>query len=100
MHPHLHTERTSGECCSQTVSIRVQASLLSLVACEDLIAALEECHARGLLWKSMGMCGGAKDQLSKCLKGERTKQLAVNQSSSGEKKQKIKQLWEEVDRNS
>lgn len=35
MHPHLHTKDNK--------------------ACEEVMDILEACHARGFLWKSMGM---------------------------------------------
>ncbi|KAL8419744.1 hypothetical protein RB594_002784 [Gaeumannomyces avenae] len=80
MHPHLHTQSSAG--------------------CEEVIAAFEECHARGFLWKSMGMCNGAKDALSKCLRAERVKRQTENRSATGDKKARIKAAWKEIDENS
>jgi COX assembly mitochondrial protein 2 len=48
----------------------------------------------------MGMCNEAKTQLGNCLKAQRTKQLAYNQDNATQKRERIKQLWEDVDKNS
>jgi len=62
--------------------------------------AFEECHANGFLWKSMGMCNDAKRALSQCLRAERMKRLAQNQSETKAKQTHIRALWKEVDENS
>ncbi len=68
--------------------------------CEEVIAAFEECHARGFLWKSMGMCNEAKRALSQCLKVERMKRVAENRTGAQEKQAKVRALWKEIDENS
>jgi hypothetical protein len=45
------------------------------------------------------MCNEAKTELGKCLKSERTKHLATNQDDAAQKRQRIRDLWEDVDRN-
>ncbi|KAI1499138.1 cytochrome c oxidase biogenesis protein Cmc1-like protein [Biscogniauxia marginata] len=80
MHPHLHTKDNA--------------------ACEEIMTALEECHAKGFLWKSMGMCSDTKDKLTLCLRGERLKRTARNRESTKAKREKIKQAWAEIDENS
>ncbi|KAK0748198.1 cytochrome c oxidase biogenesis protein Cmc1-like protein [Apiosordaria backusii] len=80
MHPLLHTKDN--------------------VACKDLMIALDQCHMRGFLWKSMGMCNDAKDELSACLRAERWKTQSFNRSGVADKKDKIRQAWKEVDENS
>ncbi|KAJ0121390.1 UPF0287-domain-containing protein [Diaporthe amygdali] len=80
MHPHLHTKDNT--------------------ACEDLMTALEECHERGFLWKSMGMCNSAKESLSACLRAERRKRQDTNRNKSQEKRDAIRQKWKEIDENS
>ncbi|KAK7745321.1 hypothetical protein SLS53_002817 [Cytospora paraplurivora] len=80
MHPHLHTKDN--------------------LACEDLMSALEECHDKGFLWKSMGMCNGAKEALGKCLRGERRKRQDFNRNKSQDKKEAVKLAWKEIDENS
>jgi COX assembly protein 2 len=64
------------------------------------MVALEECHARGFLWKSMGMCSNAKTELGKCLKAERSKHQTANRDAVADKKERIRQLWKEIDENS
>lgn len=64
------------------------------------MTALEECHERGFLWKSMGMCNGAKEALSACLRAERRKRQDNNRSKSENKKDAIRQKWKEIDENS
>ena len=51
MHPHLHTNDNK--------------------ACEEVMDILDECHARGFLWKSLGMCNDAKTAVNKCLRAQR-----------------------------
>lgn len=80
MHPHLHTKDNTG--------------------CEAVMLAFEECHAKGFLWKSLGMCNKAKQELGKCLREERLKSQRSNQSTTQEKQDKIRQLWKDIDENS
>lgn len=64
------------------------------------MVALEECHAKGFMWKSMGMCNDQKEKLSTCLKIERYKNQSTNRNGVADKKDKIRQLWKEIDENS
>ncbi|KAH8910807.1 UPF0287-domain-containing protein [Coniochaeta sp. PMI_546] len=80
MHPHLHTKDNLG--------------------CEEVMVALEQCHAQGFMWKAMGMCNDAKTELSKCLRAERVKMQAANRSGRSEKQDRVRQLWKEIDENS
>ncbi|KAL2212601.1 UPF0287-domain-containing protein [Sarocladium strictum] len=76
MHPHLHTKNA--------------------MACSDVIAALEECHAQGFMHKATGGCNGVKDQVNACLKEERTKQQAENRNAAKEKRDRIKAQQKEL----
>ncbi|KAK8089758.1 cmc1-like protein [Apiospora hydei] len=80
MHPHLHTKDN--------------------VACEEIMNALEECHARGFLWKSLGMCSDTKHQVNMCLRAERLKRTATNREVAKAKREKIQQAWKDIDENS
>ncbi|KAF4547398.1 Cytochrome c oxidase biogenesis protein Cmc1-like protein 1 [Elsinoe fawcettii] len=80
MHPHLHTKDNKN--------------------CEDVMNALEECHARGFLWKSMGMCTEAKHAVNMCLRAERLERTRQNRQVAKEKRQKIEAVWKEIDDNS
>jgi len=62
--------------------------------------ALEECHAKGFLWKSMGMCNDAKQALSLCLRAERAKRVSTNRDNTQDKNAKIRAAWKDIDENS
>ncbi len=64
------------------------------------MTALDECHARGLLWKSLGMCSDLKTQVNKCLRAERLERTARNREIAREKSAKVKAVWNEIDANS
>ncbi|ETS88244.1 hypothetical protein PFICI_02072 [Pestalotiopsis fici W106-1] len=91
MHPHLHTKDNIGD-----LETNISASH---VACEEVMTALEECHARGFLWKSLGMCSDAKQQVNMCLRAERLKRTAANREAAKVKRDKIKKVWAEIDEN-
>lgn len=59
--------------------------------------ALEECHARGFLWKSMGMCSEAKRAVNRCLRSERLERTKQNREVAKEKRAKIEKVWAEID---
>ncbi|KAH8814997.1 cytochrome c oxidase biogenesis protein Cmc1-like protein [Xylogone sp. PMI_703] len=80
MHPHLHTKEN--------------------MACAEVIALLDECHARGFLWKSMGMCNDAKTEVNKCLKAQRFEKTKANRSTARSKRDEIRAKWDEIDANS
>ncbi|KAI0996951.1 hypothetical protein K3495_g11235 [Podosphaera aphanis] len=80
MHPHLHTRDNS--------------------ACEEVMNALDECHARGFLWKAVGMCNDAKTAVNKCLREQRLQRTKANREAAKEKNKKIREHWAEIDANS
>ncbi|KAI9669356.1 MAG: hypothetical protein M1831_000392 [Alyxoria varia] len=80
MHPLLHTKDNRG--------------------CEEVMNALEECHAQGFLWKVAGMCNGAKEDLNKCLRAERLERQARNREKARENRAKLQAKFDEIDRNS
>jgi len=61
---------------------------------------LEECHARGFLWKAAGMCNDAKTNVNKCLKAQRVERTKVNRTAAHSKRDEIKAKWAEIDANS
>lgn len=61
---------------------------------------LDECHARGFLWKSMGMCNDAKTQVNKCLRAQRLERTKANREAAKVKREEIKAKWAEIDANS
>ncbi|KAK2626744.1 hypothetical protein QTJ16_003919 [Diplocarpon rosae] len=80
MHPHLHTKDNT--------------------ACEEVMTALDECHARGFLWASMGMCNDAKTKVNKCLRAQRLERTKANREKTKAKNQEIRAKWAEIDANS
>ncbi|KAI9811321.1 MAG: hypothetical protein M1827_005480 [Pycnora praestabilis] len=64
------------------------------------MAVLDECHARGFLYKSLGMCNKAKNDVNLCLRAERLDRTARNRAQAKVERAKIKSVWAEVDANS
>ncbi|KAF2707580.1 UPF0287-domain-containing protein [Pleomassaria siparia CBS 279.74] len=81
MHPHLHTEESQKNC-------------------GDVIAILEECHARGFMWKVLGNCTEAKHKVNMCLRAQRLDRTALNRQKAKEKRKHIENVWAEIDENS
>ncbi|KXT18748.1 hypothetical protein AC579_2733 [Pseudocercospora musae] len=79
MHPHLHREDQKG--------------------CEELMTALEECHAKGFLWKCMGMCSSTKTEVNKCLRAARLQRTAANREEAKKKRAHMEKIWNEIDAN-
>jgi COX assembly protein 2 len=65
-------------------------------ACAEVVAALDECHARGFLWKVTGNCTDAKYKVLRGLRLERTRQ---NREEAKEKRERIEKVWKELDDN-
>jgi COX assembly mitochondrial protein 2 len=74
---------------------------LTSPACEGLMNALEECHARGFMWKAGGNCNEAKERLMECLWAERQKRSAANREAAAKRKEeqeeRLKKLRDELD---
>ncbi|KEY70645.1 hypothetical protein S40285_00778 [Stachybotrys chlorohalonatus IBT 40285] len=66
------------------------------LACEDVIAALEECHSKGFLYKSTGACNDAKEKVNQCLRAERTRVQAENRAAARAKRDRLKQEAKEL----
>lgn len=64
------------------------------------MTALEECHARGFLWKSMGMCTSVKHEVNMCLRAERLERTRINREHAKERRVKIESKWADIDANS
>ena len=64
------------------------------------MTALEECHARGFLWKAIGMCSGIKRDVNKCLRAERLERTAQNRAVAKAKREHMEKIWDEIDANS
>jgi COX assembly protein 2 len=64
------------------------------------MTALEECHAKGFLWKAMGNCSEIKHRVNMCLRAERLERTAENREKAKAKKAKIDKIFAEIDANS
>lgn len=62
--------------------------------------ALEECHAKGFMWKAIGMCSGIKTEVNKCLRAQRLERTAKNREEAKIKREHIKKVWADIDANS
>jgi COX assembly mitochondrial protein 2 len=59
--------------------------------------ALDECHARGFLYKALGGCNDIKREVNKCLSGERTKKSSRNRETGLQRRQRIEAVWAKFD---
>ncbi|KAL1970441.1 hypothetical protein VTN77DRAFT_4085 [Rasamsonia byssochlamydoides] len=75
MHSHLHTPENAN--------------------CEEIMTALDECHARGFLWKALGQCNDIKREVNRCLGAERYERAKRNREKAREKRQRIERIWAE-----
>ncbi|CAI7670214.1 unnamed protein product [Penicillium bialowiezense] len=73
MHSHLHTPYN--------------------VNCEEIMTALDECHAQGFLIKALGACNDIKRDVNKCLSGERFDRAKRNRDEARAKRQRIEAIW-------
>jgi COX assembly protein 2 len=64
------------------------------------MAILDECHARGFMWKVFGMCNEAKTNVNKCLRAQRLERTKANREVAKVKRAHIESKWAEVDENS
>jgi COX assembly protein 2 len=62
--------------------------------------ALDECHARGFLYKAVGMCNQVKTDVTKCLRAERIERTRKNREAAKAKREATAALWKEIDENS
>ncbi|RKP25049.1 hypothetical protein SYNPS1DRAFT_16217 [Syncephalis pseudoplumigaleata] len=65
--------------------------------CAELIRQLEECHARGLWSKLTNECGGLKDALNACLAAEFNENRKTNTDEARKRRQRVRELWKELD---
>ncbi|OQE28418.1 hypothetical protein PENSTE_c003G00884 [Penicillium steckii] len=73
MHSHLHTPYN--------------------INCEEIMTALDECHARGFLYKAVGNCNDIKRDVNKCLSAERSDRAKRNRDEARNKRARIEEIW-------
>ncbi len=64
------------------------------------MALLDECHARGFLYKAVGGCNEAKRNVNMCLRAERLERTKRNRELAKAERQKVVERWREIDANS
>lgn len=64
------------------------------------MAILDECHARGFMWKAIGMCNGAKTNVNRCLRAQRLERTAKNREMAKEKRKEREEMWRKIDEES
>ncbi|CAO1627585.1 unnamed protein product [Parajaminaea phylloscopi] len=67
------------------------------IRCGELIAALDECHNRGMMSRMLGSCNGIKHELNMCLREERLERTAKHVEESRSKAAEKKKLWAAID---
>lgn len=61
--------------------------------CEEIMTALDECHARGFLHKAIGSCNDIKRDVNKCLSEERYLRAKRNRDEARAKRSRIEKIW-------
>lgn len=64
------------------------------------MTALEACHAKGFLHKTMGNCSELKHEVNMCLRAERLQRTAHNREEAKAKRVKMDKIFAEIDANS
>ncbi|KAJ5892162.1 uncharacterized protein N7473_008390 [Penicillium subrubescens] len=73
MHSHLHTPYN--------------------INCEEIMTALDECHARGFIYKALGNCNDIKREVNKCLSVERFDRAKNNRDNARNNRRRIEEIW-------
>ncbi|WWD19066.1 hypothetical protein CI109_103524 [Kwoniella shandongensis] len=68
------------------------------LACSELISALEQCHAKGMMYKLAGGCNDQKTALTLCLRKERLDRTERNREDAKARTAKKKEVWAALDR--
>lgn len=68
-----------------------------LAACEEVMALLDECHARGFMIKALGVCNSAKTNVNRCLRAQRLERTAKNREAAKIKRAETKALFAKID---
>lgn len=57
------------------------------------MTALDECHARGFIYKALGNCNDIKRDVNKCLAAERFDRAKQNREAARGNRRKVEDLW-------
>lgn len=101
MHPPLHTKDNAGELQHPVLDPPdYKPILIPRTGCEEVMNALDECHARGFLYAAVGNCNKAKRAVNKCLRAERLDRTKENREKAKIERAKREAAWAEIDKNS
>lgn len=59
------------------------------------MTALDECHARGFIYKAFGNCNDIKREVNRCLAAERYARAKRNRDQARDKRSRIEKIWAE-----
>lgn len=59
------------------------------------MTALDECHARGFLYKAIGNCNDVKRDVNRCLGAERYARAKRNRDQARENRKRMERIWED-----
>lgn len=59
--------------------------------------ALDECHAKGFLYRCIGGCNNAKHAVNMCLRAERLERTRQNREQAKIKRKEIEAVWAQID---
>lgn len=94
MHSHLHTPYNISMFTLEPGFDDVPATLtIHSIDCEEIMTALDECHARGFLYKALGNCNDIKRDVNKCLSSERYDRAKRNRDEARSNRRRIEGLW-------
>ena len=62
--------------------------------------ALDECHARGFLYRAFGNCNNAKHAVNMCLRAERLERTRKNREEAKIRRAKTEAAWAQIDKES
>lgn len=57
------------------------------------MTALDECHARGFLYKALGNCNDIKRDVNRCLAGERYNRAKRNRDVARDNRRRVEKIW-------
>lgn len=69
----------------------------TMLGCEGIMRALEECHSQNFLFKAFGGCNQLKTDVNQCLSTERAKKSNQNRETGLERRARIEAVWQKMD---
>lgn len=57
------------------------------------MTALDECHARGFIYKALGNCNEVKREVNRCLAAERYDRAKRNRDQARSNRRRIEDIW-------